>query len=100
MSELVDERSIHLGSLPDKSADVDPARAKLQLVTRDAPDVQQIVEQPRHQSGLAIEDIARPLHFVGEGRLAALHQIDGAADWRSRGGELPRQGSTGLVPAP
>lgn len=88
--------AVILGGLADDRGHVTGREAHLDLPSRHARDVEQIVEQPAHVVHLAVDDLGRPRQrAVGARR--QLEDIDGAAQRRQRVSELVRQHRQELV---
>ena len=73
--------------------------AQLQLAARDARDLQQVVEQPRHVLDLAVDDVLRPLQ-LRLGRVRRLADPRRVTDRRERVAQLVGEGREELVLAP
>src|SRR4051812_39034002 len=83
----------------DHRAEAHQLAADRELAARDARDVEEIVDEPRHLVDLAVDHRARPFELRREAALLG-EQRDRVADRRERVAQLVRQHGEELVLAP
>ena len=94
----LDQRARGLdGAAASAVVELDPLPAQLELAARDARDVEQVVEQPRHVIDLAVDHVAAPTSTAPRSRAAVLLIVRRVADRRERIAQLVRQRRQELV---
>jgi len=91
-------RPVVLDGLPGELDEIEPRPLQLDLVARDAGDVEQVVDHARELADLAVDDVPRPLRGVGP--RGVLDHVQAAADRRQRVAQLVRQHGDELALAP
>ena len=99
MLVLADERLQRLDGSGEDRLDLHRLLRQLDRASRDARDVEQIVDEPREMHGLAIDDVARPAQ-LGVVDRQARHDLDGVANRRERIAQLVREDREELVLVP